>query len=224
MKTILVVEDEPQIRHNNCEMLNARGYKTLQAADLEQARRQFAAKPDAILLDIMLPDGLGLDLLRELRERGDDTPVCLLTAWGKNSDIVRGLELGADEYISKPFDYDVLCARIHKMLQKHHTIKETLTFGKLTLNIVAAQAKFDGVDLLLTQKEFALLLLLIKNKERSLSPEYLYEQVWDAEMPGDSKPIRTTISKLRKKLESVTDTIIIENAYNEGYSIVIITE
>lgn len=220
MKLILCVEDEIDILKNNRKALIDGGYKVLTAENLAQAREILSENmpentPDGIVLDIMLPDGLGLDLLTELRENCSKIPVLLLTAWDKPSDVARGLRAGANDYLSKPFDYDVLLARIEAMLRNAEQTPETITKGALTFNLTAMAAYLNGEDMLLTQKEFAVLLLLAQNEGRNLGAEYIYEKVWRQEMGEDNSAIKTAVSRLRKKLEHSGYRIMVERGY--GY-------
>ncbi|GHS90663.1 DNA-binding response regulator [Synergistales bacterium] len=216
MKTLLCVEDERDLLQNNRRFFEKSGYTVLSAENLAQAREHLATNsPDAIILDIMLPDGLGLDLLKELREKGHDTPVLLLTAWGRPQNIAAGLRAGANDYLTKPFDYDVLLARVEAMLRGAEQIPEKVAKGSLTLNVIAGQTLLKGADMLLTQKEFAMLLLFSQNEGRTISAEYLYEKVWGQPLPDDSQAVKSTASRLRKKLAESGYTIRAERG--EGY-------
>lgn len=202
MKLILCVEDEPDILENNRKALEDNGYEVLTAENLDKAREILARNnPDAIVLDIMLPDGLGLDLLKELRSRGNRIPILLLTAWDKPSDVARGLSAGANDYLSKPFDYNVLLARIDAMFRNVEQIPEKIQRGVLTMDVLASQAFVNGEDMLLTKKEFALLLLFVNNEGDPMSCDYLYEKVWKAPYGNHDRTLKTHISNLRKRLK-----------------------
>jgi DNA-binding response OmpR family regulator len=198
---ILLVEDNEQILRGNKLMLERRGYETMTAMTLAQARERMAsATPDTIVLDIMLPDGSGLDFMRELRKTSA-VPVLLLTGLTTPQDIVRGLENGGDDYLTKPYDFSVLIAHIEALLRRAAHIPDALVKGTLTLDIRANRAILGGEDMLLTQKEFAVLLLLTEHEGRVLSTEYIYEKVWkrDSDAAAGSA-VKTIISRLRKKL------------------------
>ncbi|MDR0840785.1 MAG: response regulator transcription factor [Christensenellaceae bacterium] len=202
MKTILCVEDERHILDNNRKALEDAGYAVLTAENLAGARSHLAKyTPDAIVLDIMLPDGLGLDLLCEMRESGSSIPVLLLTAWGKPSDIARGLRAGANDYVSKPFEYEVLLARIETMLRGAERMPETISKGSLTLKLLSMIALLNGEDIHLTQKEFALILLFAQNEGKIISADRLYKKVWDTAAAGDMNALKKQISNLRIKIE-----------------------
>jgi DNA-binding response OmpR family regulator len=214
---ILLVEDDSDIQEINREMLELRGCGIRAAMNLAEAREKIAEKkPDAIVLDIMLPDGSGLDFLKELRENSD-IPVLLLTALGDSSDVVRGIRAGGDDYLPKPYDYDIFMARIEALLRRSSRSREAniVTKGPLTLDVVASRATLSGGDLLLSQKEFAALLLLAQNEGKTLSAEYLYETIWKTVMCGDNRAIQQTVSRLRKKIEHAGFSI--RTLRGEGY-------
>ena len=216
MKTILCVEDEPDILANNRDALIEGGYDVLTAENLAQAREHLSKQtPDAVVLDIMLPDGNGLAFLKELRAAGNRVPVIMLTAWNRNANIAEGLRSGANDYLGKPFGYDVLLARVDALFRNIGHVPDTVEKGPLKLDISAAAAFLDGVDMLLTQKEFSLLLLFVQNEGRAMSAEYLYEKVWGQSMVKDTQAIRKSISRLRTKLKSGGFTIVLYR--DEGY-------
>jgi len=208
MKTLLLVEDERDILENNRHFFAGEGYRVLIAKNLAQARQHLSKEsPDAIVLDIMLPDGNGLDLLKELRETGSKTPVIMLTAWGKSFDVARGLKLGANDYVTKPFSYEVLQARVEAMFRNAEQLPETIVKDTLTLKIRPMEVHFKDQKLKLPPAEFYLLQLLAENEGKDLKTEYLYEQVWGADMISDPTAVRNTVSRLRKKIEGSGYTI-----------------
>jgi len=233
-KTILLVEDNPKVMRNNKTMLKSRGATVLAAGSLAQAREYLNYSIDAAVIDLMLPDGSGLDLLKEIRSAPQDAafdvstmPVLLLTAMGEPSDIVNGLSCGADDYLPKPYDLNVLAERINALLRRTRTVADSVSFGSLNLDIITGKAFYSGKDLSVTQKEFALLFLLVQNKGRQLSSKYLYEKVWGPlplEEETDSKQnaplqLRVHISNLKKKLSDINNELIIEFSWGEGYSL-----
>jgi len=216
MKTILIVEDEALILENNRKAITDAGYNALTASSVAEAKARIAdGAPDAIVLDIMLPDGNGLDLLQELRETGNRIPIIMLTAWGKPSDITMGLKLGANDYLSKPFTYDVLTARVEAMFRNVEQMPETVTRGLLTIKLASRAAYVNDMNLQLTAKEFALLQFFIQNENRVMSAGYVYESVWGQPMAGDSQALTSAVSRLRKKLRGCGYTISAE--YGTGY-------
>lgn len=189
-----------QIMRGNERMLSRKGYETAAALTLAEACAVIEKRmPDVIVLDIMLPDGNGFDFMRELRKTSG-IPILLLTGLSTHADIVRGLTEGGDDYLAKPYDFGVLLARIEALLRRAAQVPDTLTKGALRFDILANQVFLNGEDLLLTKKEFALLLLLVKNERRPLSPEYVYETVWKTPMDADKNALKFQLSRLRKKL------------------------
>ena len=214
-KRILLVEDNEQIMQGNERMLTRRGYEVVTALTLAQARSALEARtPDLFVLDIMLPDGSGLDFMAELRQYSQ-TPVLLLTGLTATEDIVRGLTAGGDDYLPKPYDFGVLLARVEALLRRAQQVPERIHKGRLCLDVTADVATLDGADLLLSQKEFVLLLIFVQNEERFISAEYLYEKVWKQPMAGNSNTLKTTLNRLREKIKSCGYRI--EWSRGEGY-------
>ncbi|MCL1819606.1 MAG: response regulator transcription factor [Oscillospiraceae bacterium] len=222
-KTILLVEDNPKVMWINTEVLESQGAAVLSAENLAEARRILAEKfPNAAVIDIMLPDGSGLDLLREIRAVSA-LPVLLLTAKGESADVVTGLSLGADDYLAKPYDIDVFAARVEALLRRARTVNENIAVGQLRFDLLSNQAVYGGKDLLLTQKEFSLLLMLTQNEKKTLAAEYLFEKVWGQPLNNDTSALRLQISNLKKKLFAVTEDITIETTRGEGYCLTMLT-
>jgi len=221
---------------NNITVLKSRDAYILSAASLAEARLKLAPLfeenpkaadsrlPDAAVIDIMLPDGSGLDLLREIRAASgsiSSLPVLLLTAKGNSADTVTGLSLGADDYLAKPYDLDVFAARIEALIRRTQAIKDSLSLGSLQLDLISNQAFCDGKDLFLTQKEFALLLLLIQNESKTLPANYLYEKVWGLPPKEITSALKVQMSNLKKKL-SPAEKVSIETFWGEGYCLKIL--
>jgi DNA-binding response OmpR family regulator len=197
---VLLVEDNRRVQMNNKEMLERHGYAVLSAMNLAEARAAVRNRlPDAVVLDITLPDGNGLDFLRELRKTSA-VPVLVLTADQTPEKAAESFDADGDEYLRKPYALKELRARVDALIRRAARTPETVVKGLLKLDVVAGLAFCGDEDLLLTQKEFALLLLLIRNGEKTVSAEYLYEKVWKAPMSGDKNAVQVTVSKLRKKL------------------------
>ncbi len=221
MFNILLVEDDIDIQQVNKNMLKRRGGYTVRLAmNLAEARQKIAeTAPDIIVLDITLPDGSGLDFLLELRQ-DLNIPVLLLSALDESGDIVRGLKAGGDDYLAKPYDNDVLLARIETLLRRTARFPKTLTKGSLVLDIIAGRAFIDSHgdsrDLLLTQKEFAVLLLLAQNERAVMSAAAIYENVWKQASRFDKNTLQATISNLRKKIEPSGCAINVLR--NQGYA------
>jgi DNA-binding response OmpR family regulator len=217
-RLILLVEDNEQIMNGNRRLLERQGYEVTAALTLAAARSHIGGRrPDAIILDIMLSDGSGLDFMRELREgESSGIPILLLTGLTTKEDVVRGLAAGGDDYLTKPYDFPELLARIQALLRRAARVPETVVKGRLALDVTAGAATCDGANLLLTQKEFAMLLIFIQNESRCMDAEYLYEKVWKSPMAGDSQALKKTIARLRAKIGGSGWRI--EWSRGEGYS------
>ena len=216
-KLVLLVEDNEKIMAGNKRFFARRGYDVAAALTLAETRALIdGQKPDVIVLDIMLPDGSGLDFIRELREgENANIPVLLLTGLTTKKDILRGLTEGGDDYLTKPYDFHILLARVEALLRRAERVPEIITKGRLTLDIMADMAILDGRDLLLAKKEFALLLIFAQNEGRFISAEYLYEKVWKAPLPEGSNVLNANIHRLRLKIEG--SGWYIEWLRGEGY-------
>jgi DNA-binding response OmpR family regulator len=165
----------------------------------------------------MLPDGSGLDLLKELRNTYSNIPVLMLTALNTPEDVVRGLKSGGDDYMPKPFNIEEFAARVEALMRRAERVPETIVKGRLKIDVAADQAFLNGLDMLLTQKEFSLLFLFVQHEGRTMSAEYLYEKVWGYPMGGDNRTLKKHLSNLRKKLEEGRSGYQITAARGEGY-------
>ena len=211
-KTILIVEDEQNIVDILSFNLGREGYDTLEAYDgptgLQLALEQ---NPDLILLDLMLPGMNGFDVCRKVRESGSTTPILMLTAREEETDKVLGLELGADDYITKPFSMRELMARVKANIRRAAMAPQTpapapegeaLRFGRLVIQKGEATATKDGADLELTPREFELLAYLAAHAGRVFSRQELMERVWNYEgYVGDVRAVDVAIRRLREKVE-----------------------
>ena len=214
--SILLVEDNEQILKGNRRMLKRSGYETMIARNLGEARERIKeAAPDAIVLDIMLPDGSGLDFMRELRQYSN-IPILLLTGLKTPEDKVRGLREGGDDYLIKPYDFDELLARVEALLRRAGRVPDVLQKGALKLNIISGQAFHGKEDLLLAKKEFALLLQFAQNERKTISAECLYEKAWEQPLAGNRNALQAAISKLRLKIEPYGYEILMEREH--GYT------
>jgi DNA-binding response OmpR family regulator len=198
---ILLVEDNERIQQNNKSFLERNGYVVRLAMNLAQARKALEDEPpDAVVLDVTLPDGNGLDFLRELR-RASGIPVLLLTARDTPEDTADGLDAGSDDYLAKPYNIKVLRARVDALLRRAGRMPDKIRKGRLSLNPTTGQAFLDGADLALTQREFALLMFFIQREDEIVSAETIYEKAWGAPMAGDKNTLQATVAGLRKKIK-----------------------
>ena len=200
---VLLVEDESAISEPLAELLEREGFDPEVAATLEAAGNAFANRPpDLVLLDVMLPDGDGRDLAREIRKTSD-VPIVMLTARGEEIDRVLGLELGADDYVVKPFSARELIARIRAIQRRGRGTarRGTIQVGAIVLDPAARTCTKDGQPLELAAKEFDLLHLLMASAGTVLMRERIMDEVWDPHWFGPTKTLDVHISWLRKKLE-----------------------
>lgn len=217
MSTILLVEDNPHIMKINSEFLTSCGYEILQAASAAEACEQLRWHPvDLIVLDIMLPDSNGIDLCRKLKTRYC-VPIIFLTALGENQEVVEGLRAGGDDYLPKPYDLEVLMARIEARLRSSADSRRYIWYGSLKLDTVSLTGYVNNRDILLTQKEFTVLLLLTQNAERKVSQEELIQAVWGVNSDTETRALWTLISRLRKKLLGEESRLEISSLRGGGY-------
>ena len=202
-KLILLVEDNEKIMSGNIRKFNRAGYDTAAARTLGEVRDLLAGqRPDVIVLDIMLPDGSGLEYMRDLRKSEySGIPILLLTGLAAKGDVVQGLMAGGDDYLTKPYDFDELLARVEALLRRAERVPERISKGRLVIDLTSNMAMLDGEDLLLTQKELTLLLIFMQNEGVFFSAGDLYGKVWKASMASDSTALRSTIKRLRTKIE-----------------------
>lgn len=213
MNKILVVEDELPIAQMVKMCLSKNGYICETANDGITASEKIENnRYDLILLDIMLPDMDGYELIEYIKEY--DMPVIFVTAKTSVSDRVKGLKLGAEDYISKPFDLEELLARIETVLRRFHKSEEILEVGKLKINTVEHTVFLNGESVALPAKEYDLLLYLVRNKNIALYRETIFEQVWQEPYYGNTRTIDLHIQRLKKKLD-LDDAI--ETIYKVGY-------
>lgn len=213
MNRILVVDDESSITDMVRMFLSKNGYSCDTASDGGEAAELIEQKRyDLVLLDIMLPVIDGYDLIEYIKQY--NTPVIFITAKASVENRVRGLRLGAEDYIVKPFDLEELLARIETVLRRYNKVSSVLTAGKISVDIKTRIVTLHGEEVFLSAKEFDLLLYLIRNKNIALWRERIYEEVWKEPYYGGTRTVDLHIGRLRKKLD-MGDAI--ENIYKVGY-------
>jgi two-component system response regulator RegX3 len=203
-RTVLLVEDEPSITEPLAESLEREGFDTKVAATAAEALEMAARiQPDLVLLDVMLPDGSGFDVCRELRQ-SSRVPIIMLTARGEEADRVVGLELGADDYIVKPFSAREVAARIRAVLRRVDSPaqpdEKPISVGELRLDPARREVTKDGEVLELSRKEFELLQLLMRSAGSVVTRERAIDEVWDTNWFGSTKTLDVHVSGLRRKL------------------------
>ena len=219
---ILIVDDDENI----CELLRLYlekdGFDTIVANDGEQAV-DFAAKysPDLILLDIMLPKLDGWQVRREIHKTSD-TPIIMLTAKGETFDKILGLELGADDYVSKPFDTKEVIARIKAVLRRSHEKDKAsqineVRYDKLRINLTNYELEVNGVKIDTPPKELELIYHLASNPNRVYTRDQLLDEVWGFDYYGDSRTVDVHVKRLREKLENVSDEWSLKTVWGVGY-------
>ena len=204
MATVLVVDDEPIVREVVVRYLEREGHATLDAEDGERARETIErAGPDLVVLDVMLPGTDGLELCRWIRSRSG-LPVIMLTARGEEADRIVGLELGADDYVTKPFSPRELAARVRSVLRRASSAappQERLAFGDVELERETREASKAGVPIRLTAKEFDLLWFLASHPRRVFSRDQLMSRVWGYTAALDTGTVTVHVRRLREKIE-----------------------
>lgn len=209
MARILIVDDEPEIVRGLTDNLRFEGYQTVSAANGEEALGlALREAPDLVLLDIMMPRMSGWDVCRELRRKGIDVPVIMLTARGAEVDRVLGLELGADDYVTKPFSLRELLARVRAVLRRPGPRRkfEEFAFGDTRIRLRGRQVFTAGREVRMTRKEFDLLVFLVEHRGEVVTREWLLDEVWGYERFPTTRTVDTHILRLRRKFEADPDS------------------
>ena len=221
MTRILVVDDEPTIREIVVSYLERAGFKTLEAADGNRARELVETDPpDLVVLDLMLPGTDGLELCRWIRSRSR-LPVIMLTARGEESDRIVGLELGADDYVTKPFSPRELAARVRTVLRRSEpevVADERLSYDGLAIDSATREVTREGEPLRLTAREFDLLWFLARHPRRVFSREHLMRRVWGYSSALDTGTVTVHMRRLREKIEvDPSHPRYLETVWGVGY-------
>jgi DNA-binding response OmpR family regulator len=219
--TVLVVDDEPIVRDVIVRYLKRDGFTTLEAGDGDRARELIeSAEPTLVVLDVMLPGTDGLELCRWIRSRSD-LPVIMLTARGEEADRIVGLELGADDYVTKPFSPRELAARVRTVLRRSGTgtaPAERLEFGDVVLDGASREVTRGGELVTLTAREFDLLWFMASNPRRVFSRSHLMDRVWGHAPALDTGTVTVHIRRLREKLEAdPSRPVHLQTVWGVGY-------
>ena len=223
---ILVVEDEQAIRTALTDFLEFHEFKVTQACDgLEAGQCVEKSRFDLILLDLMLPGVGGEQLCSQWRQGGLQTPIIMVTAKGQEKDRIQGLDLGADDYITKPFSLEEMLARIRAVLRRTdpaRRVGETFPFGDLHVDIASLKAERDGCSVDLSKREAAMIQYFAANPKRVISRDELYREVWNDDMSDlGTRTVDMHIAKLRGKIEpDVSNPRIIQTVRGAGYKYV----
>ncbi|OBF25488.1 response regulator transcription factor [Mycobacterium sp. ACS4331] len=219
---ILVVDDDRAVRESLRRSLTFNGYSVSLAEDGVEALTTISEeRPDAVILDVMMPRLDGLEVCRQLRSTGDDLPILVLTARDSVSERVAGLDAGADDYLPKPFALEELLARMRALLRRttldDQADSETLTFADLTLDPVTRDVTRGTRHISLTRTEFALLEMLIANPRRVLSRSRILEEVWGFDFPTSGNALEVYVGYLRRKTEAEGEPRLIHTVRGVGY-------
>ena len=219
-KRALVVEDDANIAELLRLYLSKDGFDVMIASDGHKAEADFALfQPDVVMLDIMLPGKDGWEVCRNIRKKSS-TPIIMLTAKGETSDKVTGLEMGADDYVTKPFEVKELLARVHAVMRRTDHVgpaDKKLTFDKLVINLDSYELVVDGKKIDTPPKEMELLYHLASSPNRVFTRNQLLDEVWGFDYFGDSRTVDVHIKRLREKLEGVSDQWNLKTVWGVGY-------
>ncbi|WP_040495625.1 response regulator transcription factor [Ilumatobacter nonamiensis] len=220
MSTVLIAEDDKQIREALDRILRFEGYTTVPVNDGAAALEAFVEhRPDAAIVDVNMPFVDGVTLTRKLRDRGDRTPILILTARRATADRVEGLDAGADDYLPKPFEVEELLARIRALLRRTDSGAgaPVLVLGDLTLDTAKRMVTRGGRTVDLTKTEFDILEYLVRNAEIVLSRSTIYEEIWGYDFEASSKSLDVHIGYLRRKLEDDGAGRLVHTVRGVGY-------
>lgn len=221
MKQVLIIEDDANLGDSLKKICEGEGLVTHLATNLAEARKLISETLDVVVLDWMLPDGQGIDFLKELRQKNKHLPVIMLTARTELIDKVVGLETGANDYMTKPFESRELVARIRVQLREKHVLKEKderIVMGRLILNTNDKEVLYDGKRITLTKMEYELLKLLAENPRQTFSRENLLDKVWGYDNFPTTRTVDTHVLQIRQK----TNDEIIETMRGLGYRLGIV--
>jgi two-component system, OmpR family, response regulator len=220
---ILIVEDQLELAQEVKDFLTQTGYICKLAKDCETALEEINSNDfDVLLLDLGLPDGSGFDILKEVRKTQSKTAVIIITARGELDDRINGLQLGADDYLTKPFALTELGARLFAIIRRMHGFTANdLNMHGFTLQLQDYKVSYDGIPINLTKKEFDIFQYLVLNKNRVITRLQLTEHIWGdiLEVNSDSNFIDVHVRNLRKKLDKHTSIPWFETVRNVGYRI-----
>ena len=219
-KRALIVEDDSNIAELLRLYLSKDGFEIMIAADGGKAKPMFDLfQPDVVLLDIMLPVKDGWQICREIREKSS-VPIIMLTAKGETNDKINGLDMGADDYVTKPFDVKELIARVHAVMRRTDAdspVDKKLDFDRLTINLDSYELLVDGRKVDTPPKEMELLYHLASSPNRVFTRNQLLDEVWGFDYFGDSRTVDVHIKRLREKLEGVSEKWNLKTVWGVGY-------
>lgn len=218
----MVAEDDPEIRQALERILSYEGYDVVAVKDGAAALAAASEhEPDAMILDVMMPFVDGISVCKKLRSQGDKTPVLMLTARHETKDRVAGLDAGADDYVTKPFELDELLARVRALLRRvdDEGSGDVIVAGPFTLDLPSRLVTGPSGDVELTRTEFSLLELLMRNQNIVLERSVIYERVWGYDFGESSRSLDVHIGYLRRKLEADGTERVIETVRGVGFAL-----
>jgi len=219
MQKILLVEDNPHIMKINCDTLQEAGYETAEARNISEARKVLGSGDiQLIIMDIMLPDGDGVQFCGEIKKEWP-VPVLFLSAKNENSDIVNGLRAGGDDYLTKPYDLEIMVARVGALLRRSTAgaAGERIVCSGISFDVLSMHVRIGNSELALSHSEFSVLLILAQHAGNLVRKEDLYEKVWHQRIEDDSGALYKTMSRLKKQLEGQEQFAELETVKNAGY-------
>ena len=219
---ILVVDDESRMRKLVRDFLTRQNYEVLEAADGEEALDIFYKDKEIalLILDVMMPKMDGFTVLSKIRAEGCDVPVIMLTAKAETDDKINGLDLGADDYLAKPFETKELLARIRAITRrKSEAVSTEMKYGDCTLNSLNYELSSSGGSVKLQNKEYQIMELLMANQNAIISAELMMEKIWGYDTDTEISVVWVNISYLRKKLSQIGSGVSIKAVRNQGYTL-----
>ncbi len=219
---ILIVEDDQDISENIASMLQDASYQTTAHYLLDEAMISLEINSyDAIILDWMLPDGEGIDLIKKLREQKNSTPILMLTAKSQIEDLLEGFEVGADDYLKKPFKKDELLARIKSLIRRKNSVEQTpvISIGHIDINTNDCTVRSSGNLIELSPKEYSLLEYLARNKGKVVDRLEILHHVWGEDVDPFSNTVDVHVSSLRKKIDIKKKASLIKTVKQKGYMV-----
>lgn len=216
---ILVIEDEKRLAETICDILKANNYISEMRLDGERGLDEaLTGIYDAVILDVMLPKLDGFEVVQQMRIAGVGTPVLMLTARTEVTDRIKGLDCGADYYLTKPFDISELLACLRSLLRRQgEIVSEIITYGDLSLNISTCTLHCGDKKVRLSSKEFEIIRLLIQSGENIVSKETLLLKAWGYDSDAEDNNVEVYISFLRKKLNLLSSSVVIDTVRRVGY-------
>lgn len=217
---ILVIEDEEKVARFIQKGLEAEKYQVAVIHDGKKGELEARSGGyDLLILDVLLPGKNGFEILGALRKEKNETPILMLTARSTTEDIVQGLDLGADDYLTKPFAFDELLARVRSLLRRKAQSSTTLVMADLKLDTVTHKATRNGIAIELTSREYALLDFLMRNPNRLFSRQYLGEKVWGYQFDPGTNIIDVYVNHLRKKIDASSPKKLLHTIRGRGYAL-----